>query len=164
MSLFDKFFLKNQSFCVVPPPQFFEILFVYEILKIRLETLGLRVLVMGGYKMHFVFKGGHALCVLWSLIHICSLCSIFQELPFSFPQCSLRVCRAGAGMPCSRTQHTQVAGLQAPHPSFVYSTTLLRPGVIWLSLCVWVPKGCCRQQGLRGKQFFEPGSKPRSFF
>lgn len=39
---------------LAPDPDF-EILFVCKILKTRLETLDLEVLVMGEYKMHFVF-------------------------------------------------------------------------------------------------------------
>lgn len=53
MSLFDKILKISQSIWI-PDPNF-EILFVCKILKTRLETLDLEVLVMGEYKLHFVF-------------------------------------------------------------------------------------------------------------
>lgn len=78
MLLFDKI-KENQSFCVIPSGfqnfNFLKFYFVYEILKLRLETLSLEVLVKGRYKMHFIFKGVRALCLVKP--QICSLRSIF---------------------------------------------------------------------------------------
>lgn len=116
-----------------PHPNFLKFYFVYEILKLRLETLSLEVLVKGGCKMHFIFKGVHALCVLWNLIP--ALYALFSKSFHSvFPSGPW----GSAGQRLKLLFQGQLTGGRAPGPSPIlcppHHTTGTR-GAMALSVC-----------------------------
>ena len=130
MSLFDK--ILKISHCVLSPDSNFEILFVCEILKTKLETPDTEVLAMEEYKCILFLRGPVlSVCPVKPLIH--SLFSSFQELLFGFPPVVHGV-QQGRGWN-TLFKDTQPRGGRAPYPFFLL-----------LTLSLSVLPHCCDQE------------------